>query len=163
MVSILIDCPAIAKNCGDRRAFSAERISYLQEPVNELFCQDEWMISMTRDGISLEIERSERAPGPLPGPGRDAALDRLETLGATVIQPEQGPPPASDLAPVHLSAVDRGRAATTFDQLAQSMAGYEASHEVTAFSSQYDAVLAGKAQFAPQEQQGYDLPREGTV
>jgi hypothetical protein len=49
-VSILIDRPAIAKNCGDRRAFSAERISYLQELVNELFCQDKWMVSMTREG-----------------------------------------------------------------------------------------------------------------
>ena len=70
-----------------------------------------------------------------------------------------GPPPANDLAPVHLSAVDRGRAAATFDQMAQSIAGYEASHEVTAFSSKYDAVQAGKAQLTPQEQQGYELFR----
>jgi hypothetical protein len=92
LVTILIDRPAIAKNCGDRRAFSAERISYLQEPVNELFCPDKWMFSMTRDGISLEIGRSVRAPEPLPGPGRDAAPDRSETLKATVIQPEKGEP-----------------------------------------------------------------------
>jgi cytochrome c peroxidase len=70
-----------------------------------------------------------------------------------------GPPPASDPKPVHLSAVDRGRAAATFDQMAQSIAGYEASHEVTAFSSKYDAVQAGKTQFTAQEQQGYDLFR----
>jgi cytochrome c peroxidase len=70
-----------------------------------------------------------------------------------------GPPPAGDPTPVHLSATDRGRAATTFDQMAQSIAGYEASHEVTAFSSKYDAVLAGKAQFTPQEQQGYEVFR----
>lgn len=55
-----------------------------------------------------------------------------------------GPPAPGDPAPVHLSPVDRGRAATTFDQMAQSIAGYEASHEVTAFTSKYDAVLAGK-------------------
>jgi cytochrome c peroxidase len=72
---------------------------------------------------------------------------------------QPGPPSASDPAPVHLSAIDRGRAAATFDQMAQSIAGYEASHEVTAFSSKYDAVLAGKAQFSPQEQQGYALFR----
>jgi cytochrome c peroxidase len=70
-----------------------------------------------------------------------------------------GPPRADDALPVHLSAVDRGRAATTFDQIAQSIASYEASHEVTAFSSKYDAVQAGKAQFTLQEQQGYDLFR----
>jgi cytochrome c peroxidase len=70
-----------------------------------------------------------------------------------------GPPPANDPKPVHLSEVDRGRAAATFDQMAQAIAGYEASHEVTAFSSKYDAVQAGKAQFTPQESQGYDLFR----
>jgi cytochrome c peroxidase len=55
--------------------------------------------------------------------------------------------------------VDRGLAAATFDQMAQSIAGYEASAEVTAFTSKYDAVLAGKAQFTPQEQAGYALFR----
>ncbi|WP_407179840.1 cytochrome-c peroxidase [Bradyrhizobium sp. STM 3562] len=72
---------------------------------------------------------------------------------------QPGPPPADDPAPVHLNAADRGRAAASFDQMAQSIAGYEASHEVTAFSSKYDAVLAGKAQFTSQEQEGYDLFR----
>ena len=70
-----------------------------------------------------------------------------------------GPPPASDPLPVHLGSVDRGRAGTTFDQMAQSIAGYEASAEVTAFSSKFDAVLAGKAKLTPQEQTGYDLFR----
>jgi cytochrome c peroxidase len=70
-----------------------------------------------------------------------------------------GPPPADDPSPVHLTPVDRGRAAASFDQMAQSIASYEASHEVTAFSSKYDAVQAGKAHFTAQEQQGYDLFR----
>jgi cytochrome c peroxidase len=70
-----------------------------------------------------------------------------------------GPPPPADPLPVHLNPLDRGRAAATFDQMAQSIAGYEASHEVTAFSSKYDAVQAGKAQFTVQEQAGYDLFR----
>jgi cytochrome c peroxidase len=43
-----------------------------------------------------------------------------------------GPPSASDPLPVHLGWVDRGLAGTTFDQMAQSIAGYEASAEVTA-------------------------------
>jgi len=72
---------------------------------------------------------------------------------------QPGPPPANDPMPVHLSQLDRGRAAATFDQMAQSTAGYEASAEVTTFTSKYDAVLAGKAQFTPQEQAGYDLFR----
>jgi len=43
--------------------------------------------------------------------------------------------------------------------MAQSIAGYEASAEVTAFTSKFDAVLAGKAKFTTQEQAGYDLFR----
>src|SRR3979411_2290388 len=57
-----------------------------------------------------------------------------------------GPPPASDPLPVYRSPLDRGRAMSTFDQMAQSIAGYEASAEVTPFTSKFDAVLAGKAQ-----------------
>jgi cytochrome c peroxidase len=70
-----------------------------------------------------------------------------------------GPPTAGEPLPVHLSSMDRGRAGATFDQMAQSIAGYEASAEVTSFTSKFDAVLAKKAQFTPQEQQGYDLFR----
>jgi cytochrome c peroxidase len=72
---------------------------------------------------------------------------------------QPGPPAASDPTPVHLTAIDRGRAGATFDEMAQSIAGYEASAEVTAFTSKFDAVQAGKAQFTPQEQTGYDLFR----
>jgi cytochrome c peroxidase len=70
-----------------------------------------------------------------------------------------GPPPANEPRPVHLSELDRGRTAATFDQMAQSIAGYEASAEVTNFTSKFDAVLAGQAQFTPQEQAGSDLFR----
>jgi cytochrome c peroxidase len=73
---------------------------------------------------------------------------------------QPGPPSANDPAPVHLTQVDRGRAAATFDQMAQSIASYEASAEVTAFTSKYDAVQGGKAQFTPQEQAGYALFRD---
>src|SRR5258708_4495617 len=67
------------------------------------------------------------------------------------------PPPAGAPVPVHLGSLDRGRAGATFDQMAQSIAGYEASAEVTSFTSKFDAVLAGKAQFTTQDQAGYDL------
>src|ERR1700761_8742683 len=46
-----------------------------------------------------------------------------------------GPPVADNPLPVHLTPADRGRASATFDQMAQSIASYEASHEVTPFSS----------------------------
>jgi cytochrome c peroxidase len=67
-----------------------------------------------------------------------------------------GPPSADDPMPVHLGQLDRGRVGAAFDQMAQSIAGYEASAEVTSFTSKFDAVLANKAQLTPQEQQGYD-------
>jgi cytochrome c peroxidase len=70
-----------------------------------------------------------------------------------------GPPTGNDEMPVHLTPVDRGRAAATFDQMAQSIASYEAAAEVTALTSKFDAVQAGKAQFTPQEQAGYALFR----
>src|SRR4030081_1184074 len=73
---------------------------------------------------------------------------------------QPGPTPANDPMPVHLTELDRGRAAATCDQMAQSIASYEASAEVTSFTSKFDAVLASKAQFTPQEQAGYDLFRE---
>jgi cytochrome c peroxidase len=72
---------------------------------------------------------------------------------------QPGPPAPTDPLPVHLSQTDRGRAGATFDQMAQAIANYEVSAEVTTFTSKYDAVLAGKTQFTPQEQAGYDLFR----
>jgi cytochrome c peroxidase len=70
-----------------------------------------------------------------------------------------GPPAANDPLPVHIGALDRGRASASFDQMAQSIAGYEASAEVTSFTSKFDAMRAKKAEFTAQEQQGYDLFR----
>src|SRR5260370_14162302 len=70
-----------------------------------------------------------------------------------------GPRPADEPVPVRLSPLDRGRVGTTFDQMAQSMAGYEASAEVTAFTSKFDAVLAGQATFTTEEKTGDDLFR----
>jgi cytochrome c peroxidase len=72
---------------------------------------------------------------------------------------QPGPPTAADPLPVHLSARDRGLAGATFDQMAQSMAGFEASDEDTPFTSKYDAVQAGNAKFTPQEKAGYELFR----
>ena len=43
--------------------------------------------------------------------------------------------------------------------MALSIAGYEASAEVTPLTSKFDAVMAGKARFTPQEQAGYALFR----
>jgi cytochrome c peroxidase len=52
-----------------------------------------------------------------------------------------GPPSATDPLPVHLSAVDRGTSNATFDHLVLSVAVYEASPDVSPFSSKFDYAL----------------------
>lgn len=74
-----------------------------------------------------------------------------------------GPAPASDPLPMHLTAIDRGLSNSTFDQIAQAIATYESSGEVNAFTSKYDYVAAGKAQFTPDEKAGYALFRSGAT
>src|SRR5260370_17782741 len=61
--------------------------------------------------------------------------------------------------PVNLSAVDRGRSNATFDQFALSITAYEGSPDVSAFTSKFDAFLAGKKTLTADEMAGYDLFR----
>jgi cytochrome c peroxidase len=70
-----------------------------------------------------------------------------------------GPPPADDQYPVHLSVADRQRADHVYDSFGLEAAAYEASPEVDPFTSKYDYVQAGKAQFTPEEGIGYALFR----
>jgi cytochrome c peroxidase len=70
-----------------------------------------------------------------------------------------GPPPAADQYPVHLSAADRERAGHIYDEFGLSAAAYEASPEVSPFTSKYDYVQAGKDRFTEQENLGYQLFR----
>jgi cytochrome c peroxidase len=74
-----------------------------------------------------------------------------------------GPAPASDPLPVHLSALDRGSSNRTFDEIAEAIATFESSTEVNQFSSKYDYVTAGKAQFTPDEKEGYALFRSSAT
>src|SRR5260370_588874 len=55
-----------------------------------------------------------------------------------------GPAQDADPLPLHLRAVDRGIAQTTFDQIAQAIAAFESSPEVNSFSSKFDYFTAGK-------------------
>jgi len=68
-----------------------------------------------------------------------------------------GPPPTNDPLPVHLSTVDRGTSNSTYDHIAMSMASYESSPDVSAFSSKFDAYLAGNATLTAAELNGYTL------
>jgi cytochrome c peroxidase len=68
-----------------------------------------------------------------------------------------GPPPANDPLPVHLSTVDRGQSNATYDHMTMAMATYESSPDVSAFSSKFDAYLAGNAILTGTELNGYEL------
>jgi cytochrome c peroxidase len=56
-----------------------------------------------------------------------------------------------------LSAADRTQASTVYDQFALSIAAYEGSSTVNAFTSKFDAYLAGSATLSSQEMHGYEL------
>src|ERR1700692_2863686 len=60
---------------------------------------------------------------------------------------------------VKLSAVERGRSNATFGQYALSVTAYEGSPDVSAFSSKFDAFLAGKQTLTANEMAGYNLFR----
>jgi cytochrome c peroxidase len=64
-----------------------------------------------------------------------------------------------DPMPVHLSPVDRGRSNATYDQFALAIAIYEASPDISPFSSKFDYALAHPDQqvLSPDEQAGWDL------
>jgi cytochrome c peroxidase len=70
-----------------------------------------------------------------------------------------GPPAANDPLPVHLRVVDRGRSNATYDQFALAIAVYEASPEISPFSSKFDYALAHSDQqvLSSDEQAGWDL------
>jgi len=58
---------------------------------------------------------------------------------------------------VDLSEEDRAQAAQNYDSIALSIAAFEASPESNAFSSKYDAYLAGEADLTRQEKTGLNL------
>jgi cytochrome c peroxidase len=61
--------------------------------------------------------------------------------------------------PLDLSTEDRTRASQAYDEFGQAIAAYEASAEVSPFTSKFDYYLASKATLTPEELAGYDLFR----
>ena len=59
--------------------------------------------------------------------------------------------------PLRSAPADRARVQSTFDQMGESIAAFEASPEVSPFSSKFDAFLAGNAELTAAERRGYDL------
>lgn len=67
----------------------------------------------------------------------------------------------NNATPLVLSAVDRARVNSAYDQFALAAAAYEASPQVNAFTSKFDYYLSNPAKYplTPQEAQGYELFR----
>ena len=63
----------------------------------------------------------------------------------------------TDTTPVRLRPADRLLANRVFDNWGQSLDAYERSHEVSPFTSKFDAFLAGSATLTPDEMAGYNL------
>ena len=75
-----------------------------------------------------------------------------------------GPPSQSDAFPVHIDEIKRSIARATFDSIALSIAAYEASSEVSPFSSKFDAVIGKSATFYAGGATGLrSLSRQGTM
>ncbi len=58
---------------------------------------------------------------------------------------------------LQLSPADRALATTAYHDMGKAVAMYEASPEVSSFSSKFDMFQAGKATLTPREMQGYKL------
>lgn len=64
---------------------------------------------------------------------------------------------AAEGATVALSPEDRQKSDSAYDQIALSIAAYEDSSEVNAFTSKYDQTFDGKVKLSKEEQKGYAL------
>src|SRR5438132_11942334 len=65
----------------------------------------------------------------------------------------------TDTTPIKLKTEDRTKANRVYDNWGQSISFYEASPRISAFSSKFDAFLAGTYTLTAEEQAGYDLFR----
>jgi len=65
----------------------------------------------------------------------------------------------TNATPIKLSPEDRAKANNVYDHWGQSLDQYEASPDVSAFSSKFDAFLNNSATLTPDEMAGYNLFR----
>jgi cytochrome c peroxidase len=86
----------------------------------------------------------------------DAICSKPNNSPSSAIGSEVPGPNTMPLAAA-LGPQDRARVQSTFDQMGESIAAFEASPEVNAFSSKFDAFLAGNAELTAAERRGYDL------
>ncbi len=102
-----------------------------------------------RDGRAMDLE--EQAAGPLLNPAEMANPSK-----AAVVEKVKSGPNAALVREVFGDHVfdDPDEA---FDRVTQAIAAYERTAVFRPFSSRFDEVLRGKAQFTPQEAKGFEL------
>ncbi len=102
-----------------------------------------------RDGRAMELE--DQAAGPLLNP-----VEMANPSKAAVVEKVKNGPNAALMREVFGAQVfDNPDKA--FDRLTQAIAAYERTAVFRPFSSRFDEVLRGKAQFTPQEAKGFEL------
>ena len=159
-------------------------VLYFDQNKQDLVGGNFW--DMRATGIRLGNPSSEQAAGPLVNPAEMGLPDPACAVQRVSLRPYRplfeavwgahafdirwpadvdeicgrpGPPSPSNPIPVHLSEPDRERASLAYDQIGLAIRAFEASPEVNAFSSKYDAVRAGTAKFTALERRGYALFR----
>lgn len=103
-----------------------------------------------RDGRAANLV--EQAKGPFLNP-----LEMNNADGAAVCRKVAQAPYAGSFAIAFDAPLDC--ATNGYERIAQALTAYETSREVNAFSSKFDAVLAGRAQFTAAEKRGLKLYR----
>jgi cytochrome c peroxidase len=90
--------------------------------------------------------------------GHAAMLDRVWPGSCAIAWPQNVRKRcAGDGGKLALSGEQRTVVGRTYDRIALSIAAYEASAEVNAYTSKFDYFLAGLAQLTAQEHQGFEL------
>lgn len=104
-------------------------------------------------GERLGSPSAEQALGPFLNPLEQALNSPADVIGTICASAY-----SNDFKNVcGATACDAGNVNAAYDCVGLSIAAYEASPEVNRFSSKYDAVVARKAKFTRQEQDGFNL------
>lgn len=127
------------------------------------------------DGRRLGSPAAEQAQGPFLNPAEQALPDaacvvqrvctadygkdfsKLHPGACAIAWPTDMDEACSAPREPALAPAERRKVARAYDQLARAIAAYEASSEVSPFSSKFDAVQARRASFTPEEKLGREV------
>jgi cytochrome c peroxidase len=106
-------------------------------------------------GERLGSPAAEQALGPFLNPAEQALAQPADVVSRVC----NGPYGEAFRTVAGAALCEPGRTADAYDFIGQAIAAFEGSPESNAFSSKFDAFLAGRARLTPQEQQGLALFR----